>query len=49
MGNEYIIDQLCINLRDELADFLVENKDIAAENLLKDIDNYLKTKNVHNE
>jgi hypothetical protein len=49
MEDEYIVDQLCINLKDELNDYLVENKDIAAENLLKDVNKYLKTKDIHHE
>ena len=49
MEDEYIVDQLCINLKDELNDYLVENKDIAAENLLREVNNYLKAKDIHHE
>jgi hypothetical protein len=46
---EYIINQLTANLKDVLEEYTVENNDISADNLLRDVNKYLKEKDFHHE
>ena len=47
--DEYIVNQLCLNLKNELEELVVNTEDIHASNLLAEVDKYLKHKNISNE
>ena len=47
--SEYIVNQLCLSLKNELEELTVNIQDAYASHLLTEVDEYLKKKNVRYE